>query len=53
MTLSLAAQIGENRLAFTGNVPEIGAPIVNAAFPVGTQVTGINSTPGGNAYHLI
>ena len=38
-----SAQIGENRLAFTGNVPEIGAPIVNAAF-VGTQVTGINST---------
>ena len=52
MTLSLAAQIGENRLAFTGNVPEIGAPIVNAAFPVGTQVTGINSTPGGNALPL-
>ena len=49
MTLSLAAQLGENRLAFTGNVPEIGAPIVNAAFPTGTQVTGIASTPGGTA----
>ena len=47
MTLALAAQTGENRLAFTGDVPEIGAPIVNAAFPTGTQVTGINSTPGG------
>ena len=47
MTLALAAQTGENRLAFTGDIPEIGAPIVNAAFPTGTQVTGINSTPGG------
>ena len=49
MTLSLAAQSGENRLAFTGDVPEVGAPIVNAAFPTGTQVTGIASTPGGTA----
>ena len=49
MSLSLAAQIGENRLAFTGDVPEIGAPIVNAALPTGTQVSGIASTPGGTA----
>ena len=52
MTLSLAAQQNENRLAFTGDVPEIGAPIVNAAFPTGTQVTAIASTPGGNALPL-
>ena len=52
MTLSLAAQTSENRLAFTGNVPEIGAPIVNAAFPTGTQVTAIAGTPGGTALAL-
>ena len=49
MVLALAAQTGENRLAFTGDVPEIGAPINNAAFPTGTQVTVISSTPGGTA----
>ena len=50
MTLSLAAQVSENKLAFTGDVPEIGAPInYNLAFPVGTQVSGISSTPGGTA----
>ena len=52
MTLSLAAQQNENRLAFTGDVPEIGAPIVNAAFPTGTQVTAIAGTPGGTALPL-
>ena len=52
MVLSLAAQQNENRLAFTGDVPEIGAPIVNAAFPTGTQVTAIASTPGGTALPL-
>ena len=52
MTLSLAAQQSENRLAFTGDVPEVGAPIVNAAFPTGTQVTAIASTPGGTALPL-
>lgn len=52
MTLSLAAQISENRLAFTGDVPEIGAPIVNAALPTGTQVSAIASTPGGTALAL-
>ena len=52
MTLSLAAQTSENRLAFTGDVPEVGAPIVNAAFPTGTQVTAIASTPDGNALAL-
>ena len=52
MNLSLAAQVSENRLAFTGNIPEIGAPIVNAAFPTGTQVTAIASTPGGTALPL-
>jgi len=49
MTLSLAAQTGENRLAFTGDVPEIGAPIVYADIPEGAQVTGVSSTPNGNA----
>ena len=50
MTLSLAAQTGENRLAFTGNVPEIGAPINFApVIPEGAQVTAISSTPGGTA----
>ena len=52
MTLSLAAQISENRLAFTGDIPEVGAPIANAAFPTGTQVTAISSTPGGTALAL-
>ena len=52
MTLSLAAQTSENRLAFTGDVPEVGAPIANAAFPTGTQVTAIASTPGGTALPL-
>ena len=52
MTLSLSAQQSENRLAFTGDVPEVGAPIVNAAFPTGTQVTAIASTPDGNALGL-
>ena len=52
MTLSLAAQQSENRLAFTGDVPEVGAPIVNAALPTGTQVTAIASTPDGNALPL-
>ena len=52
MTLSLAAQTSENRLAFTGDVPEVGAPIVNAALPTGTQVTAIASTPDGNALAL-
>ena len=52
MTLSLAAQQNENRLAFTGDVPEVGAPIVNAALPTGTQVTAIASTPDGNALPL-
>ena len=49
MTLALAAQTSENRLAFTGDVPEIGAPIDDPAFPTGTQVTGIASTPDGSA----
>ncbi|MBR19771.1 MAG: hypothetical protein CMA64_06450 [Euryarchaeota archaeon] len=49
MTLSLAAQISENKIATTGDVPEIGAPInYPTAIPVGTQVTGISSTPGGS-----
>jgi len=52
MTLSLAVQTAENRLAFTGDVPEVGAPIVDTAFPTGTQVTGIVSTPTGNALPL-
>ena len=52
MTLSLAAQQSENRLAFTGDVPEVGAPIANVAFPTGTQVTAIASTPDGNALPL-
>jgi len=52
MTLSLAAQTSENRLAFTGDVPEVGAPIANAAFPTGTQVTAIASTPDGNTLPL-
>ena len=48
MTLSLAAQISENKLAFTGDIPEIGAPInYPSAFNTGTQVTGISGTPGG------
>ena len=49
MTLALGVQVAENRLAFTGDVPEVGAPITDPAFPVGTQVTGITSTPDGNA----
>ncbi len=49
MTLALTAQQNENKLAFTGDVPEIGAPIDNAAFPTGTQVTAISGTPGGTA----
>ena len=49
MTLALGVQAAENRLAFTGDVPEVGAPIDDPAFPVGTQVTGITSTPDGNA----
>lgn len=52
MTLSLTAQAGENRLAFTGDVPEVGAPINNSSFPVGTQVTAISGTPDGNALAL-
>ena len=52
MTLSLTAQTGENRLAFTGDVPEVGAPINDPAFPVGTQVTAISGTPDGNALPL-
>ena len=52
MSLALTAQISENRLAFTGDVPEVGAPIVNGAFPTGTQVTAISSTPDGNALPL-
>lgn len=52
MTLSLAVQSGENRLAFTGDVPETGAPIDDPAFPTGTQVTGVTSTPDGNALGL-
>jgi len=52
MTLSLTAQPGENRLAFTGDVPEVGAPINDPAFPVGTQVTAISSTPNGLALPL-
>jgi hypothetical protein len=49
MTLALGAQTGENRLAFTGDVPEIGAPIDYADIPVGSQVTAVSSTPDGNA----
>ena len=49
MTLALGAQTGENRLAFTGDVPEIGAPIVYADIPTGSQVTAVSSTPDGNA----
>ena len=49
MTLTLAAQTGENRLAFTGDVPEIGAPIDYTDIPEGAQVTAISSTPTGNA----
>ncbi len=52
MTLSLSAQTGENRLAFTGDVPEIGAPIDDPAFPVGTQVTAISGTSDGNALSI-
>ena len=52
MTLSLAVQQGENRIAFTGDVPEVGAPVTDTAFPTGTQVTGIVSTPDGNALPL-
>jgi len=49
MTLSLAAQTGENRLAFTGDVPEVGAPVVYTDIPTGAQITGVSSTPTGNA----
>ena len=49
MTLALAAQTGENRLAFTGDVPEVGAPVVYADIPTGAQITGVSSTPTGNA----
>ena len=48
MTLSLAAQQSENRIATTGDVPEIGAPInYPSAFAVGTQVSAVANTPGG------
>ena len=47
MVLSLAAQQSENRIATTGDIPEIGAPIVNSNFNTGTQVTAVSSTPGG------
>ena len=49
MTLTLAAGTGENRLAFTGDVPSIGAPIDYLDIPTGAQVTAISSTPDGNA----
>ena len=49
MTLALGVQSSENRLAFTGDVPEIGAPINDSAFPTGTQVSAVTSTPDGNA----
>ena len=49
MTLTLAAQTGENRLAFTGDVPDIGAPVSYVDIPTGAQVTAISSTPDGNA----
>ena len=48
MVLSLAAQQSENRIATTGDVPEIGAPInYPSAFAVGTQVSAVANTPGG------
>ncbi len=48
MTLSLSAQQSENRIATTGDIPEIGAPInYPTGFNTGTQVTGVSSTPGG------
>jgi len=49
MTLTLAAGTGENRLAFTGDVPDIGAPIDYPDIPTGSQVTAVSSTPDGNA----
>ena len=49
MTLVLAAGTGENRLAFTGDVPDIGAPVSYPDIPTGSQVTAISSTPDGNA----
>ena len=52
MTMALTVQPAENRLAFTGDVPEVGAPITDPAFPTGTQVTAISSTPDGSALPL-
>ena len=49
MTMQLGVQTGENRLAFTGDIPEIGAPIVYDDIPIGSQVTAISSTPDGEA----
>jgi hypothetical protein len=53
MIVALGVSAGENRVAFTGDVPEIGAPIDDEQnFNVGTQVTAIANTPTGNALAL-
>ena len=46
MTTSLATAAGSNKIAFSGNVPEIGAPLSHSNINVGTQVTGTAGSGG-------
>ena len=46
MTTELITAQGSNKIPFSGNVPEIGAPLSHVNINVGTQVTGIAGTGG-------
>jgi len=52
LVAELNVQPGEDRIPYDGPNPEIGAPLVNAAIPTGSQVTDVISTSAGGGVYI-
>ena len=48
----LVVPAGETIIPFDGPVPEVGAPLINANIPTGSQVTGVRATSAGGGVYI-